>query len=56
MRSRKQLMDIPKTFSERISNDDKCESGLGTICREWDKRMKDVEGATSGGTKGDNYV
>ena len=31
MRSRKQLMDIQKTFSERNSNDDKCESGLGFV-------------------------
>ena len=24
-------MDIPETFSERNSNDDKCESGLGFV-------------------------
>lgn len=56
MGSRKQLMDITKTFSERISNDDKCESGLGTVCQEWNKRMKDFAGATSERKKGEDYV
>ena len=51
MRSRKQLMDITKTFSEGISSSDKYESGLGAICQEWNKRMKGFEKAASGKKK-----